>query len=416
MKKLSCILIFSLLFITLLGSGVAIAQEEVSSVKINSILVDVSPGYNHLKFLIKGRKSGNFEPILDTRKAVQKTLEYFFIGLAMNEDDFWVDLNPYQADRVINLRLGDTDLGRIMLNADLRLKEDVTTLINPQASKTGREFWRRLYAKAEELGLNDIPVITKVCIVPAETTAYETDNQFSIIKSSLRVRLEDPSAYFDSKMDKRHRELEDFSYSLMEELILSELNKRVNEAYAYADLREVYNALIMAQWYKERFSYSTDPLLRAVNFNVLKEAEVDYSYSTGEIYQDYLKSFKGGEYSFSEDDSFTSPFNGSVSIRHYFSGGVDFKSIRVARINSQPQTDANGTFLTCDLVIPQDVSHPLQYAKSQVELTSGDSFKDRSPAALVRNLPGIAPVKFAGADMQGLSSIDRTERLLLSKL
>ena len=411
MKRLSRILIISMLFTILIGLNTAIAQEQVSSVKINSILVDRSEGFDHIKFLIKGRKSGNFEPILDQRKAVQKTLEYFFIGLAMNEDSFWVNLNPYKSDRIIDPRLGDTDLGRIMLNADLRLKEDVTTLINPQLSETGREFWQRLYAKAQELGLNEIPVITKVCIVPAEVTAYETGNQFSIIKSTLRVRLEDPGS-FSNKEDKRHQELEKFSYSLMEELILPELNKKVNESYGYADLREVYNALILARWYKENLSYSNDPLLRSVNLGVLKEAADDYSSSTEEIYQDYLKSFKGGEYSFSENDS----FGAGVSIKHYFSGGVDFKNIRIVRINSQPQTDVNDTFFTCDLLIPQGILQPLEYARNQIDLTLGNSLQDKSPAALVKSFPAISPISFTGQNMQDLNSIDRTERTLLSKL
>jgi len=416
MKRFIYIIISCLLFSSLAITHIAIAQEDVSSVKINSIQVDASSGFNHLKLLIKGRKPGYFEAVLDTRKATQKTLEYFFIGLAINEDRFWVDLNPYQADRVIDQSLENTDLGRIMLNADLRLKEDVTTLINPQVSKTGKEFWRRLFEKAQELGVTEIPVMTRVCIVPAETIAYETENQFSIIKSSLRVILKD-SGYRDKIKDDRLLELDDFSYNLMQELILPELDKRVNEAYTYADLREVYNALILAQWYKGKFSYSTDPLLRAVNSNVINEAELNYSYSTEEIYQDYLKSFKGGEYSFSENDSFANPFNATVSVRHYFSGGVDFRRIGVVKKSSISEgVDKDSVLFVCDLLMPKGLDHPLQYAKSQVELTSGGSFKDRSPTLLVKNLPAISPVRFTEANMQHLNSIDRTERILLSKL
>ncbi|MCM8797602.1 MAG: hypothetical protein NC923_07010, partial [Candidatus Omnitrophica bacterium] len=247
MKKILYILIFSLLFVSSVGS--ADNPEQISSVKLTGLSVDNSQGFNHLRFLIKGRKPGNFEPILDVKKAAQKSLEYFFIGLIMHDEAFWVNLNPDEPDRIIESSLGNTDLGRIMLNADFRLKEDISSIINPQISQIGKEFWKRLYQKAEELNATDkIPVVTRLWIVPANTLVYEKNNQFSIVESTLEVHLE-PAYYAQGiqMKDKRQQELQDFAAGLIQELVLPQLNKRVNEAYAYADLREVYNALVLAQ-------------------------------------------------------------------------------------------------------------------------------------------------------------------------
>lgn len=409
-------IIIFVLFFSLASKGNS-EQEAVSSVTLNSISVDNTSEASHLRLLVKARKAGNFEPVLDTKRAAQKTLEFFFIGLIMNNEALWVNLNPDEPKRIIDSSLGNTDLGRIMLNADFRLKEDVSNMINPQTSKTGKEFWSRLYDKAQELGVTDkIPVVTRLWIVPAETTVYETDNQFSIVKSKLKVRLEPGYLSQGTKIDRRQQELQDFAPSLMEELVLPELNKRVNEAYAYADLREVYNALILAQWYKQKFNPYTDSLLRTVNFDILQDTEINYSYSPEQIYYDYIESLKQGEYSFTEKDAFASPFYTVITTRHYFSGGVDFRDIKVTKTDAQPQVDENSFFLSCDLFIPQGIARPLQYAKSQLELTVGNSLQDRSSIALVKNLPAIAPVRFAEANMQSLNSIDRTERLLLSKL
>lgn len=417
MKRVLYILIFSLLFISSVGS--ADNPEQVSSIKLESLSVDNSQGFNHLRFLIKGRKPGNFEPILDVSKAAQKSLEYFFIGLIMHDEAFWVNLNPDEPERIIEPSLGNTDLGRIMLNADFRLKEDVSNLINPQTSKTGKEFWRRLYNKAQELNAaNKIPVVTRLWIVPAKTEVYEKDNYFSIVKSTLKVRLK--PAYLSQEMnmkDKRQEELQDFAAQLMEEIVLPQLNKRVNEAYAYADLKEVYNALILAQWYKQKFNPFTDSLLKITDYRILNDVELNYSYQPEQIYQDYLKSLKEGQYSFAESDSAPDGFSTIITTRHYFSGGVDFRNIRVSKTNNNPQDEDKGVLLACDLFIPQGIDRPLQYAKNQLELTPGNVITERNATlALARNLPAITPIRFAEQNMQSLNTIDKTERVLLSRL
>lgn len=417
MKKLICILIFSLLFISSAGS--ADKPEQVSAVKLESLSVDNSQGFNHLRFLIKGRKPGNFEPILDVKKAAQKSLEYFFIGLIMHDEAFWVNLNPDEPERIIEPALGNTDLGRIMLNADFRLKEDVSNLINPQTSQTGKEFWRRLYQKAQELTATDrIPVVTRLWIIPGETMVLEKDREFSIVKSTLRVRLE--PAYLSQRLsakDKRQQELEDFAAELMEELVLPQLNKRVNEAYAYTDLREVYNALLLAQWYKQRFNPFTDSLLKVTDYRILNDVELNYSYQPEQIYQDYLKSLKEGQYSFTETDTTAGGFYTVITTRHYFSGGVDFTNIRLSRTNNNHQDEDKGVLLACDLFIPQGIDRPLQYAKNQLEVTSGNVITEKNATlALARNLPAITPIRFAEQNMQSLNAIDKTERILLSKL
>lgn len=417
MKKLICALIFSSVFI--LSAGSAASPEQVSSVKLAGLSVDDSHGFSRLRFLVRGRKPGNFEPILDIKKATQKSLEYFFIGLVMRDEAFWVNLNPDEPYRIIEPSLGNTDLGRIMLNADLKLKEDVSSIINPQTSQTGREFWRRLYQKAQELNAADrIPVVTRLWIVPAETEIYEKGNCFSILKSTLRVHLE--PAYLSQAggmRDKRQQELQGFAADLMAELVLPQLNRQINEAYAYADLREVYNALILAQWYKQRFNPYTDSLLKAVDYRLLEDAEVNYSYQPEEIYRDYLKSLKEGRYSFTESDGVAGGFYTTITTRHYFSGGVDFKNIKVTRTQANIQNQDDEVLLACDLIIPQGTARPLQYAKNQLEVIPANAITERNATfALARNLPAITPLRFAEQNLQSLNAIDKTERLLLSKL
>lgn len=420
MKRIVVIMLISGLF---LFSGISKGetdQEAISAVQFTSMAVDTSSGVNHLRMIVKARRAGNFEGILDINKAIQKSLEHFFIALTMHDDAFWVNLNPDEPERIIAPALADTDLGRIMVNADYRLKEDVAGIINPQNSKTGKEFWKRLYAKAQQLGAADrIPLVTRLWIVPDKAEVYEKQNQVYITKSRLRVQLE--PVYVSQGIifkNKREKELQDFASSLIEELVLPQLNKKVNEAYAYADLRDVYNALILAQWYKEKFGSGFNSLLRTVNYHVFDEVETTYISTPEETYQSYLKSIKDGQYSFSETETFGSPFGMVITTRHYFSGGVDLRYVRLARASSPVAEESkNNLVYTCDLLLPQDTERPLQYAKSELTVTKGLNLQDNfSTIMLARSLPAISPVRFSEQNMKSLSVIDKTQRVLLSKL
>jgi hypothetical protein len=327
--------------------------EAISAVEFTSMTVDTSSGVNHLRLTIKARKAGNFEGILDINKATQKSLEHLFIALSLRDDAFWVNLNPDEPDRIINSKLADTDLGRILLNADYRLKEDVASIINPQTSQIGKEFWRRLYKKAEELGARDkIPLVTRLWIVPDEARVYEKENQLYITKSSLKIRLE--PAYLSQRVvikDRKEKELQDFASRLIEELVLPQLNKKINESYSYADLKDVYNALILAHWYRGKFGSRYNLLLRTVDYRVFDDVQTDYTSTPNEIYQSYLKSVKEGQYSFSETEASGSSFYPVITTRHYFSGGVDLRDIRLTNAASSPleDTDKSNIVYTCDL-------------------------------------------------------------------
>ena len=53
-----------------------IPKEEVSSVMLDSIFVDKSLGADYLRLTFKTKRAGDMEGILNTKEAVQKSLEY----------------------------------------------------------------------------------------------------------------------------------------------------------------------------------------------------------------------------------------------------------------------------------------------------------------------------------------------------
>ncbi|MBI4982376.1 MAG: hypothetical protein HZC15_04475, partial [Candidatus Omnitrophica bacterium] len=90
-------------------------------------------------------------------------MQYFYIGLTLPNDSFWVNLRPDSPDNIIDSLLSKTDIGRILLEADVELKKDTASYTNP-ATPEGKVYWNKLYKKAEELFGTDaitIPTLTR---------------------------------------------------------------------------------------------------------------------------------------------------------------------------------------------------------------------------------------------------------------
>ena len=105
---------------------------------------------------------------LPLQQQANQLVKYFLAGLTIPEGDLWVNLSPYEKDRMVPSALGQTDLGRDLLAQDYILKQLTASLIYPEKD-LGKEFWSRVYAKAQQqFGTTNVPVNTfnKVWILP----------------------------------------------------------------------------------------------------------------------------------------------------------------------------------------------------------------------------------------------------------
>ena len=68
----------------------------------------------------------------------------YHVRLAMPQDSFWVNHAPTESHRVIDSELGRTEVGKVMLDADLALKRTAATLLHPDHD-VGAAFWDELY-------------------------------------------------------------------------------------------------------------------------------------------------------------------------------------------------------------------------------------------------------------------------------
>ncbi len=139
----------------------------------------------------------------------KKLMEYFYIGLALPNDAFWVNLRPdadlrgpsemnpngsrRSVSEVIDSDLAKTDIGRIMLETDVQLKKDTARMTSPETPE-GKLYWDKLYKKAEELfGTENItiPTLTRPWIVPNEIIIRESKDSAYIYKATLKVMIEE---------------------------------------------------------------------------------------------------------------------------------------------------------------------------------------------------------------------------------
>ncbi len=385
-------------------------DSRVSSpLVLESILIDTAnPAFDRLRFTLQAPlETGAFLWDQQTGFAA-KAIEFFFLGLAIPQDRLWVNLNPNEPSRMIDPVLKDTDLGRVILAADLRLKKDIAGLTNPRMSEAGKKYWDKLFAKAEELGIQDkIPVTTRVWIVPDAAKVHQDENTIQIISSSFKIYLESEYLGSGAKIeDPRQKELAVYADQLLRELIVPVLTQKVNQHGAYAGLRGAYRALLLAREYKNKSSGRADHFLQNSSATALEDAGNDLSLRADQIYREYLRSLKKGEYNFSESKHSQLDFYLNVITRDYFSGGVDLRGMRTENVPEKTAANPEVKLCSAEIYLPKKYNRPLAFVKNKLELKTEEP-ADLSHMALLENLPGIKYDKFRATALIGRENFSR---------
>jgi len=293
--------------------------DNFSPVQLRSVIFN--PAQNSFRLMLDQGDEKVKSPQLDS--TASELWNYFLIGLRLPNSMFWVNLRPDSPKDVIDPNLEKTDLGRILLSADLQLKKDMAMSTSPDSAK-GKAYWNRLYAKAEQVyGQADaeIPTITRPWIVPGEVIIKETPTGAYIYKATLNVMLEQDylkDSPFYSFTDPKQKEMNAYSSELIRKEILPGLVREVNSAKRYAQLRQVYYSVVLAQWFKTRLQGQQGEIAAKVDSKDLNGLTSQKSWSKDTYYQAYKKSFSQGEYN--KEEEITAGSN--IVIRNYFSGGI----------------------------------------------------------------------------------------------
>jgi len=329
---------------SILPPGISYAQVlpmSVLNLPAPGTLVLTSPGFSPA--ILQGIKIHPDNPLrfdfivnpgedrLEGEALNQETLKltkYFLAALTIPEDQQWVNLSPYEKDRMIPESLGETEMGRDLLAQDYLLKQITASLLYPE-DELGKKFWDKIYKIAKEkYGTTEIPVNTfnKVWIVPDYAVVHEYEGGAIVGERYLKVMLEEDYLAAQSSgqgsVDSGHNGLttdhRSLTTQIVRELIIPELEREVNEGENFATLRQIFNSMILATWYKAALKESFLGKVY-VNQNKTKGVEVKDKKIKEKIYEQYLKSFKLGAYNYIKED--LDPETQEVIPRKYFSGG-----------------------------------------------------------------------------------------------
>ncbi|MFA4988885.1 MAG: hypothetical protein WC572_04720 [Candidatus Omnitrophota bacterium] len=368
MKAYKIIALFLCFILLLEQSGFAQAAGLADiSPSLNSNISggrrSAAPDISRLRYIYYDKREQSFRVILDGQarevsgiELSKEPLKFFYTGISIPNDRFWVNLRPDSSRQIISDNLLQTDLGKIFLEADLELKKDLARSTFP-STEEGKEYWEKIYNKIEELYGRENPQVyinTRIWITPGEVIICEDQNSAYIYKACLNVSTE--STYLKNRMEygrgqDRSRVINEYSSELIKKIILPKILKEVNTSEKYARLRQVYYSLILAQWFKRKFYGAGGLYPYLIDRNNLAGLDSDGSWSKETYFKEYQRSFKEKEY-----DLKVNVFNLSGrSVRTYSNGGVDLTGIfaganpaRVEVISTDsllpPATSAAGNF------------------------------------------------------------------------
>ncbi len=322
-----------------------------------------------------------------------RLIKYFLAGLTIPEADLWVNLSPYESDRVVPDALGSTELGRDMLADDYVLKQLAASLTYPETPQ-GKKYWEALNNYRSQitdykLGNNHLPSLRggrnttdeaivskgvsafqKVWIMPDKIKIYADADRALVGESTLKVMMEEdyvatqaatvsvgefriprrdahggmPNAASRGASDARDEAIASRAFKAH---ILPLIEQEVNHGQRFLRLRQIYHTLILATWFKKKLRQT---ILANLYVDQKKTGGVksDDPAAVEKIYARYVAAFKEGVYDYVKTELPPTPSlakrgsavaggvsgYGRKSRRRYFSGGELFAGELAQRVDA----------------------------------------------------------------------------------
>ncbi len=360
---------------------------------------------NPLRFDFIVSHGDDYQTEAEFKSDSTKLIKYFLASLTIPEDEMWVNLSPYEKDRIIPESFGYTEMGRDLLAQDYLLKQLTASLMYPEG-ELGQEFWAKVKAQIDahrssldahgEIQVSSIEhlasMFNKVWIVPDQAEVYERDNTVFVVNSHLKVMLEED--YLASQESGQWSVISDQSNNtttdhraqttqVTREIIIPAIEAEINTGQTFANLRQIYHSMILATWYKVALQES---LLGKIYMdrNKVKGVDVKDRDVKFKIYDQYLEAFKLGAYNYIKEEY--DPVAQQIIPRKYFSGGAQaVDAAMLKRHSGDPaslpphiQNNIRATTRLLSSVITADLNRALEASLVPIgfESIDGDSLKD----------------------------------------
>jgi len=354
------------------GEGLTRVSRNYASPVLKGLRLDPQNPL-HIEFLIDTGDKGHAD-----QAEIGRLIRYFLAGLAIPKRDIWVNLSPYEKNRIIASGLEATDLGKDLLGQDYLLKQLAASLTYPE-SEAGKKYWDEINNPNRSLSeprpsirsangrntqgaarIETTQSFNKVWVTPREAEVYESKTAVLVTAARLKVLTEEDylacrHAYRQAGQEglaiqKNGRFDTSPSTDAFKKHILPLIEKDINEGENFSQLRQIYYSLILAVWFKETF----EKTLYKHYIDKAKVAGIDIAEKGAKekIYNRYVEAFNKGAYNYVKRERVeTQKFAAlqKITKRRFFSGGMsligeagDFSPVRVSRL---PQPESFGPLL-----------------------------------------------------------------------
>ncbi|MGW5423211.1 LAETG motif-containing sortase-dependent surface protein [Streptomyces sp. NPDC003943] len=267
---------------------------------------------------------------------MQLASDSLFTWLALTPDKFWVNLNPDEPDRVMDAKFASTDAGRVLLEADLQMKHDFYAAMDPK-TELGKRYWAAL-PKAN--GNPCMPGLRN-WIEPKPAVVREQDGGVYILDAPLALKsvaqktvTHGPGAPICDPDPAQIKAAQ----KVIDSTIVPEVEKIINTAPQYADLRRVYTSRVAAEWIRQQDAKKESDFRPIINSNDVKRWPLrapNQNWDKDELFKRYRKIFTEGEFTYDVDTDH--------GVTVYIVGGVDFsrqpkKNISKTRFDTENRT------------------------------------------------------------------------------
>ena len=254
-------------------------EEELGGIDFRSAdLVYISGDpltQNGIQFVIKAEEALPGEPTVNLAEERKRLLDVFLAALAIPNDKQWVSLparwdgTKWVGDVEIDSVLAKTELGRIMLDADVKMKfSDLVVMRNMY--KEFYDQWTSLvrsspyYEQIHRYGFNEYPYWAfRTWICPDEVTANAEEGKIFISTARVKVKTElmmcelnlSPyrfPSYIVNDLNNRLKTWESIFINKLRTVREPTITESLNNDPEYKDMREAYAAVAIAQWYKRQ--------------------------------------------------------------------------------------------------------------------------------------------------------------------
>ena len=259
--------------------------------------------------------------------------KYFLTSLTVPDDHLWVNLSPYEKERVIPDDLAQTQMGVDLLVQDYILKQVTSTALYPE-KVTGRKYWQKIYElTGGDTDPDTINTYNKIWITPESAKIIERGTFAIIEDSKLRVQTEKDylttAAHQSNDKTSSNQSLnsnDQIVENVFKQIILPIIESDVNVGGNFAVLRQIYSSLVLSIWYKEAIKRS---IVADLYVDQGLTSSMGYSSKTTPeaVYDQYLEAFRVGVFEYIREDV-VGPSADDILPRKYFSGGFTGAKIR----------------------------------------------------------------------------------------